>query len=512
MTLLLGLDFGTGGVRAGLYDLHSHRLIQVAEAAYATQYPELGWAEQLPEHWWSALGEACRRLMAQAGHPQVAGVCVATTASTVVACRADGEPLRPALLWMDCRAGLESVRTAQVNHPMMNAGGDAVEWLVPKAMWMARNEPGLYAAADRICEAVDWINFKLTGRWVASRLNASCKWNYDTRRERFPVELYEQLGVAELADKLPREVIAVGGKIGPLSGEAASHLGLSRDTLVAQGGIDAHMAMLSAGTTGAGELLFIGGTSVVQLMHTPERMDVPGIWGPYPDALLDGQWLMEGGQVSAGSILNWLAQKMFGLDAAGHQQLIKQAQQLKPGSTGLLVLDYWMGNRTPYRSPDMRGAIMGLSLNHDRHDLYRASVEAIALGSANIFHTWRSQGTEITRVVAAGGFQNNSLWLQATVDATGVPFEMVAHDNLTLIGTAAAAACALGAFDNLQQAATDFTTRGSIIEPDAQAHDCYVELLGRYREATESVAPISCKSGLSRNANASRATLARPTA
>lgn len=496
MTLLLGLDFGTGGVRAGLYDLHSHKLVHVAEASYPTQYPALGWAEQRPQDWWSALGSACRQLMSAAGHPPVAAACVATTASTVVAARADGEPLRPALLWMDCRAGVESTRTAQIHHPMMNLGGDAVEWLVPKAMWLARHEPEVYAGARRLCEAVDWINFKLTGRWVASRLNASCKWNYDTQRQRFPGELYAQLGIPELAEKLPPDVIAVGDPIAQLSAEAANHLGLTRDTLVAQGGIDAHMAMLSAGTTGAGELLFIGGTSVVQLMHTPERRDVPGIWGPYPDALLDGQWLMEGGQVSAGSILNWLAQKMFGLDAAGHQQLIQQAMTLEPGSTGLLVLDYWMGNRTPYRSPDMRGAIMGLSLNHDRHDLYRASVEAIALGSANIFHTWRAHGIDITRVVAAGGFQNNPLWLQATVDATGVPFEMVAHDNLTLIGTAAAAACALGEFDDLQQAATDFTTVGQLIEPNPQAHECYVELLGRYRDATQSVAPISCKPAL----------------
>jgi ribulose kinase len=494
MSLLLGLDFGTGGVRAGLYDLHSHKLVQVAQASYHTHYPQLGWAEQAPEDWWVALGQACRQLMAQAGHPVVDAVCVATTASTVVAAKASGEPLRPALLWMDCRAGQESADTAQVRHPMINHGGDAVEWLVPKAMWMARHEPQVYAAAQRICEAVDWLNFRLTGQWVASRLNASCKWNYDTQRERFPLELYEQLGVPELGTKLPQEVIPVGGRIGPLCAHAASHLGLSRDTLVAQGGIDAHVAMLSAGTTGAGELLFIGGTSVVQLMHTPQRIDVPGIWGPYPNALLDGQWLMEGGQVSAGSILHWLAHSMFGLDAAGHQALIRQAQALRPGSTGLLVLDYWMGNRTPYRAPDMRGAILGLSLNHDRHDLYRASVEAIALGSANVFETWRAQGIDITRVVAAGGFQNNPLWLQATVDATGVPFEMVSHDNLTLIGTAAAAACALGLFGTLQEAATAFTTQGTLIEPDPAAHDCYVELLARYRQATESVAPITCRS------------------
>jgi ribulose kinase len=134
------------------------------------------------------------------------------------------------------------------------------------------------------------INFQLTGRWVASQLNASCKWNYDTLQQRFPVELYAELGIPELAEKLPPQVIKVGGRIGPLTADAASHLGLSRDTLVAQGGIDAHMAMLSAGTTGAGELLFIGGTSVVQLMHTPSASMCPASGGltPVPCSTANG--------------------------------------------------------------------------------------------------------------------------------------------------------------------------------------------------------------------------------
>ncbi|MGI4860277.1 MAG: FGGY-family carbohydrate kinase [Janthinobacterium lividum] len=506
MSLMLGLDFGTGGVRAGLYDAHAHRLLQVVEACYPTRYPQRGWAEQSPLSWWDALGTACRELMARCGHPSVAGVCVATTSSTVVAASEDGTPLRPALLWMDCRAGREANDTRGVLHPMMSSEGDAVEWLVPKAVWLARNEPDVYARADRLCEAVDFINFWLTGRWVASQLNATCKWNYDAEAHRFPDDLYASLGVPDLADKLPREVIKVGDAIGALSAAAAQHLGMGGGALVVQGGIDAHIAMLGAGTTGPGDLLFIGGTSIVQLMHIPAWIDIPGIWGPYPRALLDGPWLVEGGQVSAGSILNWLANDMFGLDAAGHQQLIAQASDLTPGETGLLVLDYWMGNRTPYRSSELRGAILGLSLNHDRKDLYRATVEAIALGSANVFHALRQSGIEVRRVVAAGGFQKNALWLHATVNATGMPFELVTHDNLTVTGAAAAAFCGVERCGDLAAISAAFTTRGVPIEPDPVAHAQYQELLQRYRDATDAVGPTVSKPPL---ATAAASALAR---
>ncbi|MGI4793806.1 MAG: FGGY family carbohydrate kinase, partial [Janthinobacterium lividum] len=137
MSLLLGLDFGTGGIRVGLFDLERRAIVATAEETYRTAHPRLGWAEQDPADWWDALGRACRRMMRDAGTPEVSAVAVATTASTVVACRRDGTPLRPALLWMDCRAGKEAGRTAESLHPVMaySGGGDAAEWRVPKAIW-----------------------------------------------------------------------------------------------------------------------------------------------------------------------------------------------------------------------------------------------------------------------------------------------------------------------------------------------------------------------------------------
>ena len=257
MARLLGLDFGTGGVRVGVFDLDRRAVVAEREASYETRHPRPGWAEQSPLDWWEALGKATRGLMADLGAPEIDGVCVATTASTVVACKRDGTPLRPALLWMDCRAAEEADRTAASRHPVMaySGGGDAAEWLVPKSMWLARHEPQTYAGAEVICECIDYVNFLLTGRWVGSRMNATCKWNYDSVAGRFVDDLYAEFGVPDLAAKLPSSIFPVGAPIERLSAKAAAHLGLSNRPVLAQGGIDAHIGMAGADTMAPGELL-----------------------------------------------------------------------------------------------------------------------------------------------------------------------------------------------------------------------------------------------------------------
>ena len=287
MARLLGLDFGTGGVRAGVFDLELCTMLGESEERYPTRHPHPGWAEQSPVDWWEALGKATRRLLVDLDSPEIAGISVATTASTVVVCKRDGAPLHPALLWMDCRAAVEADRTAASRHPVMaySGGSDAAEWLVPKAMWFAANEPELYASAEVICECIDYVNFMLTGRWVGSRMNATCKWNYDSVARRFADDLYAEFGVPDLAGKLPRSIFPVGAPIERLSAGAAAHLGLSSRPIVAQGGIDAHIGMVGADTMAPGELLMIGGTSTVQLFQLARGTPVDGFWGPYPHAL-----------------------------------------------------------------------------------------------------------------------------------------------------------------------------------------------------------------------------------
>ena len=493
MGLLLGFDFGTGGVRVGLFDLERRSIVATAEQTYETHHPQPGWAEQSPEAWWDALGGACRQTIELAGHPAIDGIALATTASTVVACRADGTPLRPALLWMDCRAGAEAARTAESRHLVMaqSGGSDAAEWLVPKAMWLAAHEPDTYAASDVICECLDWLNFRLTGRWVGSRMNATCKWNYDGNAQAFHPELYDGFGAPDLTRRMPGTILPVGTAIEALSDAAAAHLGLgSQRPVVSQGGIDAHIGILGADTVDPGELLMIGGTSVVHLFHLANDRPVPGFWGPYPHALIEGLWLVEGGQVSAGSVLSWLSGQIFQLDRDGTQRLIEEAGRLPPKHTGLMTLDYFMGNRTPYRDPHLRGALLGLSLGHDRAALYRSAVEGVALASANVVAQARLLDVPIERIVSAGGYAKNALWLRATVDAIGLPVQLAAEENLTIVGTAAAAATGVGLFTDLRAAAAGVARGGRTIEPDLSVHQYYQDGLERYREATACLTPI----------------------
>ena len=493
MALLLGLDFGTGGARAGLFDLDRRRMLAEREAGFATTYPRAGWAEQSPLDWWQAAGDAVRGLMQATGRPEIAGICVATTASTVVACRADGTPLRPALLWMDCRAAEQADRTARLDHPVMRyaGGSDAAEWLVPKAMWLHEHEPETYARADVVCECLDYVNFRLTGRWVGSRMNATCKWNYDSVQRRFHPELYAELGVPDLPGRMPAEIVPVGGAIGQISAEAMEHLGLANRPVLAQGGIDAHIGMAGAATMAPGELLMIGGTSVVQLFQLPAEQDVTGFWGPYPHALVDDHWLVEAGQVSAGSVLSWFSQDLFGLDRKDLAELWAAAGRIEVGGTGLLTLDYFMGNRTPYRDPHLRGMVLGLSLGHDRAALYRSAVEGVALGSANVLRRMGELGIECRRIVGAGGFVKNPLWLKAAVDAMGLPVQLAGEANLSILGAAACAATGAGLAPDLFAAAELVAPSTTTIEPDPKAHARYQELLEDYLEATRLLAPLS---------------------
>jgi ribulose kinase len=453
-THVIGVDGGTEGVRVGVFTV-SGAEVGTARVAYGTQHPRVGWAEQWPEEWWSALVGATREAVRRSGVPvaSICGIAVAATCSTVVATDKDGRPLRPAILWMDMRAAREAREIAACGDPALKVTGytaASAEWLPCKALWLLRNEPETFRDAVHLVEYGDWLGFRLTGEWTASINSATIRAYYDRAAGGWPVSLYDAVGMAGLERKLCERVLDLGAPIGRLRNDVADELGLPRGIPVGEGGADAFVAMIGLGVTRPGRLALITGSSHLHLMQTSTAKYRRGVFGAYTDAVIPGQYTLEGGQTSTGSVIRWYERLLSsGNPDAGIDldALFRRAGDLPPGAEGLLALEYWQGNRTPHVDADARGLLWGFSLHHGPEHVLRALLEAICYGTDLIFEELRAAaGQDIGEVVACGGALTNPLWPQLHADVSGVAITVPENQEATLLGAAALAAVAAGAY------------------------------------------------------------------
>jgi len=496
MSILLSIDLGTEGARVGAFTETGDTLGSV-HRPYPTTFPRPGWAEQDPEDWWRSFLSATHELLAtdacRAAGP-VVSIASATTASTVAVVDASGVPLRPAILWMDSRASEQSARTATLaaEHRILDwsGGSDAAEWLVPKAMWLKEHDRETYDRSARIVEAIDYLTFRLTGEWVGSQMNAVCKYNYDPRARRFPQELYDALGVGDLTAKLPTSILPVGGVAGLLTVAAAAEIGIEPGAVVAVGGIDAHVSLLACGGDCDGVVSLVSGTSSAIIAEVDDPTTTTEVWGPYPQALRTSKWLVEGGQVTSGSVLKWAGEGIMGVPRDQLGALIAGASAVDPAAHGLRALDFFMGNRTPHRDARLRGAIVGLTLGTTREELYRAAVEAVACGTKSVVDSFERAGLRCERLVFSGGIERNPLWQQVTVDVLGREAEIVSGDNLTLRACAVIAATGAGIVDTLDEGALLFAPHTRTLTPDASHTEAYRQTFADYQALTAALTPI----------------------
>ena len=490
---LLGVDGGTEGLRAGLFDT-SGSPIAYASTTYPTHFPAPSWAEQDPRDWWSALGKSVRKVIQDSGigPEQIAAMAVDTTCCSVVALDKNGNPLRPALIWMDVRSAEQAEQMVETKDEALriNSNGNgpvSAEWMIPKALWIKQKEPELFKQAVTICEYQDYINFHLTGRRTASINNVSTRWHCDYSREGIPETLLEKLELEELAKKWPQKVLKLGEVVGGLTPGAAEHLGLHPDLTVVQGGADAQIGMIGLGVVKPGSLAFITGSSHLQLGLSEKSFHGTGIWGTYADALLPGLYTVEGGQTSTGSVVNWL-KNLFG--EPDYDALNREALKLPPGSEGLIVQEHFQGNRTPHTDPRSRGAIHGLTLKHERAHLFRATIEGVAFGSELILETMRNNGFFPESVVVSGGATRSELWLQIHANVSNLPLTLTKNPDAPLLGCAILAAVGAGFYEDIPKAVEQMVQIDRVIEPDQNIHIEYQPFYESYKASYEELRKI----------------------
>ncbi len=480
--LVLGVDCGTQSLRAALYDTSGALLAQAA-SPYPTRCPHINWAEQSPDDWWNALCSSVRQCLAEAkvSPRDIAAIACDGTSFTGVFCTETGEPLRPAILWMDLRAADEARRVEATRDAALESCGGRIsaEWFLPKSLWVAAHEPDLYARTDRVIEGVDWLIHRLTGRWVTSNSNASGKRHW-TPSGGWPSTFYASLGMPRLVEQSPDAVVYLGDAVGTITADAAHALGLDPSCIVSHAGMDGWTSPVGKDCFEEGTVSLTLGTSTVLIAETsgPKRID--GVMGPFPDGIRRERFAYEAGQASGASIIGWAA-KMLARD---HETLAAEAAAIPPGSDGLVVFDAWRGNRTPYFDPLARGTICGLTLEHTPGHMYRAVLEGCAFGIRNVVETIERGGIPVREFRACGSGTGNPLWTQIIADVTGTPLRISREKHATCLGSAMCAAVACGAYSSLEAAASAMAPEFDTIEPSCESDrykDYFEAYLGIYR-------------------------------
>jgi ribulokinase len=368
-------------------------------------------------------------------------------------------------------------------------GNVSAEWMPCKALWLKENEAEVYNKAAYICEFQDWINYRLTGRYVGSINNVTVRWYYDIEGGGWPVDFYEQIGLGDVLARFPQDILQLGDKIGKITPDVAQACGLSENTLVVQGGADAYIGAVGLGAVKPGRLAFITGSSHLMIGHTRREFHKKGIFGAFPNAIMPQLYVVEGAQISTGSILKWYRDSFVNRDLEDqaakrgmslYDHLSDLAGQLKIGSEGLILLNYWQGNRNPLVDSQVRGVIWGLSLKHTPVHIYRSIMEAVSYGTEHIMRYFKEAGFEPEEIYGCGGATESDLWMQMQSDVLGVPINLTEEPNAPLLGDAILGAYGAEVFATIGEAVDRMVKIKKKVEPDSEKTEQYRYYVDKY--------------------------------
>jgi FGGY-family pentulose kinase len=513
--LLLGVDVGTTSARAALFD-PSGRLLGFAERPIALFTQGADRAEHSSEGIWRSVCAASREALARAGAEggSVAGVGFDATCSLVLLGEGDrpipaspgGDLHRNVIVWMDHRAVEEAARINATGHPALRRVGGAIspEMEPPKLLWLKRRNPETWSALARAFDLADWLAYRATGNDARSLCTTVCKWLHDGKD--WDAGFFERIGLEDLLERgiAGRKVVPLLTDLGPLSAEAATGLGLTSRVRVATPMIDAHAGGFAVvGLTPDGRsrpesvLALILGTSSCFMATSKDTIFVPGVWGPYPGAMIPGYSLGEGGQSWSGAAVDFLLRRHAAfpaIDSGGkdrYESLNRRLAALEEQrgldlARDLHVLPDLHGNRSPLADPTVRGTIEGLDGDDSPDGLvrfYAAALEGVAHGAKRVLDAFARAGFPIEALHVCGGGTKNERLLQAHADVLGLSLLLAECPESMPLGVAMAAAVAAGIHPDFRAAMEAMARPGRRIEPRAAArpyhdrkHEVFLDL------------------------------------
>ena len=463
--MILAYDIGTTFLKAALVSIDGKMISRAQVPVRMVETTESGRYECDPNTWLTGMAVATAQLGVRE-HGRIRAVVVSANGPTLVAVDAAGNPLDFAMSWMDRRAGEEADLISEHTDAPLDAS-----FYLPKALWIMRHKPEIYARTRYFLPCAEYMSFFLTGnavRIIPTHLFKEFFWN--------------EGAVARIRldpDKLP-PFVDVGEHVGSVRAEAEEMLGIPAGLPVIAGGPDFIMSILGSGATETGRLCDRAGTSEgINLCWSAPVHDKRLLCFPH---IARGHFNVSAMVTSSGLALDWAA-RTLGPEGGGVDSLVKEAALAAPGSGHLLFLPFLVPERFPIWNPDIRGAFLGLTLEHGRREMMRAVVESTGLAVRMAMAAMAENGCHISDIRVTGGLARLPLWCQTRADIAGVRVLVTEQEDADLVGNACVGFTGVDEFESLGEAAESLVRVQRTYTPSPSARGLYDGLFAAFTRA-----------------------------
>jgi len=498
----MGTDIGTFGTKSVLVNCDGKILEESFEETDIIS-PQPLWAEQFPQVWLDAVCRTIRSVIhkSQVDPADISGLAISGLYSgSGVPCDENMEPIRPCIIWMDRRAveEVEWVRKNIGETEVFNITGNTVDTYFgfTKMLWLRFKEPKTWERTRQLVTTYGYCVYRLTGQICVDYSSAG---NYggifNIHKRDWSGKMMEEMGIPR--SFFPEDIVESKTVVGEIIEEGSKLCGLKRGTPVCAGGVDAPVAALSLGCLKEGEHSAMIGTSTCWSVIQDELRLTPNLIS-YPHVAYDKQKLYTfGGSATSGGMVRWFRDQLgqievsFGrqVGLSPYKMLDLQAENIAPGSEGLIVLPYFMGERTPIWDPYAKGLIIGLTLSHRRAHIFRALLESAAYALRHNVETARANHIPLEpRMGLVDGGAKSRLWRKIFADVTKFPQVYVAESPGTPLGDALLSGVGTGILRGYE-AIRDWVRTAEIQEPDPETskiydryYEIYLKLYERNRE------------------------------
>ncbi|MCL6414739.1 FGGY-family carbohydrate kinase [Aestuariirhabdus sp. Z084] len=500
--LILAIDNGTQSVRALLFDSKGNPVAsaKLELEAYFSTSP--GWAEQEPEYFWQKLGEVCQLLWQQeaADPDQIVAVALTTQRGTVINLDKNGDPLRPAILWLDQRRADITEPIPQPWRGLFAVAGQSskIDYFRSKAQanWIAQHQPEIYKATAKVLLLSGFLSYRLTGDYVDSVGAIVGYLPFDFRKQRWAGSSHWAWSCSGIKSGQLPKLVKPGETLGLISAAASDVTGIPAGLpliaaasdkaceVLGSGGLKAEVGCLSFGTTAT--------INTNSFRYVEPVRFIPPYAAAVPDAyntevmIYRGFWMV-----------SWFKQQ-FGLREAQRAKELGMTpealfddlvREVPAGSMGLMLQPYWSPG---LNDRDMKGAVIGFGDLHTRSHIYRAILEgliyALREGKEQIE---RRSGRRINRLSVSGGGSQSDAAMQITADIFGLPVERPHTHETSGLGAAIDAAVGIGLYKDFDSAVKAMTRTGQVFEPNPESHKLYQKLYTRvYRQMYRRLKPL----------------------